>query len=91
MFLQSALPVICKAKNCYILGQFDLYHNGVKKTVSRHSQNKDVTKNSYHQVVFGQANVNRAGTYCKCEIDEVQIFDVSLSDNEILGLFNYFL
>ena len=72
----------------FISDELRLYHNG-RLTNSTFSQNTaPLGPNADKSLVFGRGSTDFDGSYCNCEIDEVEILEVVLNAQEVSDLFD---
>ena len=70
------------------LDELKLSHNGSLTNPTFSEENANLIPNAEKSLVFGRGNINHDASYCNCEIDEVEIFEVALNPQEVSDLFD---
>ena len=71
----------------FISDELRLYHNGRLTNSTMSESTTQLGPNADKSLVFGRGSTDFDGSYCNCEIDEVQIFEVALNAQEVYDLF----
>ena len=78
----------------YIADTFFVYENGIRRpethTLSKFTSRSlgMIENREDHEIVFGRLETRLDGSYCNCQVDEVQIFETELNAAEVNALFS---